>query len=368
MLPPRHRNQFTGPLIQALKDIEPAPAALALALGLAGGLVARWLGLPLPMLLGSLIAVGAAALGGLRIGGVVPSVPVKVRDWFVPIIGLSIGSAFSAELVAEIPRWWPSVLALLVYLPAAHIISFQLARRFGGIDRTTAFYGCAPGGFIEAVTLGEEAGADPAVLAMLQFMRLVLTIVLVPVLFTILTGAAVGSAGGMVIGSGVALSAGDWALMAAAAVIGVAAGKAIRLPAALVTGPIILSGAIHLLGWVDGGVPGWLIEIVQLMIGTTLGVRFLGRSPTIIVGAAKVSSLAVLTVLCLAGAASVLLAGFVGERWEAVFLAYAPGGLAEMTLIALSLETSVIFVSLHHVLRIILTVVQIRILAPRFAE
>ena len=200
-------------------------------------------------------------------------------------------------------------------------------------------------------------------------MRLVLTIVLVPLLFTILTGSAVGSAGGMVIGTGAALSAAEWAMMAAAGVIGVVAGKAIRLPAALVTGPIILSGAIHLVGWVEGGVPGWLIQIVQLFVGISLGIRFLGRSPIIIVAAAKVSAVAVFAVLCLAGVASALLSGLVGERWEAVFLAYAPGGpRRDDADRAVRFETSVIFVSLHHVLRIILTVVQIRLLAPRFRD
>jgi uncharacterized protein len=38
-----------------------------------------------------------------------------------------------------------------------------------------------------------------------------------------------------------------------------------------------------------------------------------------------------------------VLYGIVGERWEAVFLAFAPGGLAEMALVALSLEISVIY-------------------------
>ena len=39
---------------------------------------------------------------------------------------------------------------------------------------------------------------------------------------------------------------------------------------------ILLSGTLHLFGYVEGGVPGWLIQIVQLAIGTTLGIRFLG--------------------------------------------------------------------------------------------
>ncbi|MEX1147168.1 MAG: AbrB family transcriptional regulator, partial [Sphingomonadales bacterium] len=46
----------------------------------------------------------------------------------------------------------------------------------------------------------------------------------------------------------------------------------------------------------------------------------------------------------------------VGEPVAAVFLAFAPGGLAEMSLVALSLKMSVIYVTAHHVLRIMLAV------------
>jgi uncharacterized protein len=46
----------------------------------------------------------------------------------------------------------------------------------------------------------------------------------------------------------------------------------------------------------------------------------------------------------------------VGEPVAAVFLAFAPGGLAEMSLIALSLQMSAIFVTAHHVARIVLAV------------
>ena len=45
-----------------------------------------------------------------------------------------------------------------------------------------------------------------------------------------------------------------------------------------------------------------------------------------------------------------------GEPLAAAFLAFAPGGLAEMSLIALSLNMSVIYVTAHHVLRIVLAV------------
>ena len=54
------------------------------------------------------------------------------------------------------------------------------------------------------------------------------------------------------------------------------------------------------------------------------------------------------------------LAPLVGEPVAAVFLAYAPGGLAEMSLIALSLQMSVVYVTIHHVARIVLSVLVAR--------
>jgi len=52
----------------------------------------------------------------------------------------------------------------------------------------------------------------------------------------------------------------------------------------------------------------------------------------------------------------ILLHEVVGERIEAVVLAFAPGGLAEMSLVALSMHISVLYVSAHHVARIVLSV------------
>ena len=51
----------------------------------------------------------------------------------------------------------------------------------------------------------------------------------------------------------------------------------------------------------------------------------------------------------------------VGEPVAAVFLAFAPGGLAEMSLIALSLNLSAIYVTAHHVARIVLAVTAAKI-------
>ena len=193
----------------------------AFALGTAGGFGAEVLGLPLPMLLGSLIVVSAAAILGLRPTGRVLGLPMPIRSSFIPVIGVSIGTAFTPGILDEALRWWPSFAALLLYIPLAHALSYALTRRIGRLDRATSYYGTMPGGFIESIALGDQAGADGAYLTMLQFLRLILCIVLIPIGFSLVTGAAVGSSTGAVIGGAEhVLTPADWLILIVAGALG----------------------------------------------------------------------------------------------------------------------------------------------------
>jgi len=169
------------PIVQRLFGTPHWPTVLlTYVLGTAGGLAARALHLPLPMLLGSLVAVGAAAIFGFRPFGHLPQAPQRIRMIFVPIIGVAIGAAARPEILQEAQSWVLSLLILAVFIPAVHFIGYRMLVATGRTDRLTAFYGTAPGGLVETVQMGEEAGADIQMLAMLQFLRLILTIVIVP--------------------------------------------------------------------------------------------------------------------------------------------------------------------------------------------
>jgi uncharacterized membrane protein AbrB (regulator of aidB expression) len=91
---------------------------MALAIGIAGGLAALFIGTPLPWLLGSMVSVGFVAM----FTRTRPDVPRNMRTWFVPVIGVAIGAAFTPEILREAGRWWPSLVALCVFIPSA--ISF----------------------------------------------------------------------------------------------------------------------------------------------------------------------------------------------------------------------------------------------------
>jgi membrane AbrB-like protein len=315
------------------------------------------LGAPLPWLLGSLIAVAAITLAGVRIGGRAPGVPSDTRLYFIPIIGVAIGGAFTPAILAEATDWIPSLLALVIYIPIAHAAGFAIYRKIGGLDAPTAYYASVPGGLIESIAMGEDAGADLKMLALLQFLRLILCILLVPLGFTAFTGAAVGSAAGVAMpGAGGHPGVIDYAVLVVAGVVGSIGGRRIGLPAGIITGPILLSGGAHLAGLTHAIPPGWLILVTQLMVGVSLGSRFAGLTGKDFTRGVALALGAIAATLSLALIAALLLRDAVGERPEAVILAFAPGGVAEMSLIAVSMQISVVYVTAHHVARILLSV------------
>lgn len=349
-----------------LAGVPPVTLLATFSLGAAGAAAGHALGLPLGALLGALVTVAAAAMAGVRVAGRPLAVPQGWRFVLIPVIGVAIGATFTPELVGQAVDWTWSLAALALYVPLAHRLGYLIYRRAGGLDVPTAYYSAIPGGLIESMQMGEEAGADVQMLTMLQFLRLILAIVLVPLGFTVLEGHAVGSAAGVEIeGADRPLGPADVFWLLAAAAGGWWIGRRIGLPAPIISGPILASAGVHMIGLTRGVPPDWMILVTQWVVGTSLGARFAGLQGTRLWQAMGLALLYTAMAFALALLAAATLGGRVGEPGAAVFLAFAPGGVSEMTLVALSLQVSVVYVTLHHILRILLAISFARLLAPQ---
>lgn len=334
--------------------------AVTLVVAAVGGYAAWALHLPLGFLLGALVSTALLAAAEVRVLGHAMTLPNNLRQCFIPVIGVSIGGAFTPEVMAGILVWWPSLLALAVFIPMAHLLAYSIYR-FGGIPRREAFFGGVPGGLIESVTLGEEMGADVRVMTALQFLRLILTIISVPLIFLALTGAQVGSAAGASLGEGAVLGPFDYIALTVAGIVGYLVARAMRFPAAIMTGPLLFSAAAHATGLAHGVPPGWLVAATQVVIGAGLGSRFGGMDRRMLARTFGLSLANGAASLALAFGFALALHPLVDEPVSAIFLAFAPGGVAEMSLIALSMNIGVVYVTVHHVARIVLSVVIARI-------
>ena len=326
------------------------PPLLALTIGLTSGSLAYLINMPLPWMLGSMIGVTIAAMSGAPI-----TAPNRMRPFVIPIIGVMLGSGITAEVLSLLGQWVQTLLILPLVLVVSGGVSFFVYRRFGGYDPVTAFYSSMPGGLNEMLLFGGAAGGDERRIALAHAARVLLIIFLVALVF----GVVFGIQSGATVGTWTPLTEPtvlDYVLLAGCAVVGLPLARMIRLPAPGLFGPMILSGAVHVIGWTHVPPPSLFIIGAQIVVGTIIGCRFVGA--TLREVGHDLMLAAVVTVLAIASTAT--FAGFItwaiGMPTAQAFLAFAPGGVTEMSLMTLAIDQDVAFVSVAHLIRITLVI------------
>ena len=325
-------------------------SALALAIGGIGGWAFYHWHMPLAWMLGSMAACGAGALLRLPL-----SSPATIRPLMTAVIGTMLGTAFGPHLLDHVDEWLIPLAGLLVFIPLAGFTSYQYFRRIAGFDMPTAYFSGMPGGLVEMVTLGTERGGDERTIALIHAARIFLVVFSLPFLIELLFGMELPrTVRDPIPLSAVGLDDALW--FTATLVAGLVIGKILRLPARFLLGPMLVSAAIHYFGGSDFVLPTVVISAAQVVIGTTVGCRFVGVPFRVILRILKLAagSTAILMALTLLSAKVVSLLS--GEAETSLLLAYSPGGLAEMSLIALSLDIGIAFVIVHHIVRVLLVV------------
>jgi membrane AbrB-like protein len=332
--------------------VTPLPrTALALALGASGGAIFFVLGLPLPWMLGALTATMAAALAGLPVRG-----PGRIRPATVAVIGVMLGSRFTPDLIDSAAGWIVSgaLVALMVALLTVIVVPFY--SYFGRLDRQTALLAGLPGGLNEMVELGEERGAEVRAIILAHSLRIVITIVVIAIWFRLIEGHAVGA----LPPAPTPLTIVDALLLAGCAVAGTLGGARIGLPAAAFLGPMILSAVLHATEITTSAPPGPLVVAAQVLLGTILGCRFVGVGLAMLGRAALLSAASTVLSVGVALGFALALNATSGVDIDQGLLAFAPGGVTEMGLIALAIEADAAFVAVHHILRILIVLVLAR--------
>lgn len=323
--------------------------------GLIGGGCAFLIGAPMPFMLGGIFGAACFVLWYERNDKQLPKLSRWIRLVFLSIIGAMIGTRFTPEFLTLLPQFWVSGLALVPFILLAHAGNYSIMRGLGKYEKLDAYYASLPGGIIDSAALAEEAGADLRIVTAQHFIRIILVVTSVPLLFLFVQGEAVGSAAGESMAT-VNYDFTDIALIIVIAMVGLLIGKLTRLPVSHMLGPLLLALALSVGGVVDVDVPPWLGHTAQYMVGTALGAQFSGISRKLLMRGLGMGVLSGVYMLSLAATFAVMLVPHVPADFGAMFISFAAGGLAEMSLIALSLNFNPIVVALHHLVRILMTV------------
>ncbi len=319
-----------------------------MALGALGGAIATEFRMPLAWMMGAMVSSTVAALAGAPL-----HMPSPLRNAMSAVLGVMVGSAFTPGIFARAGEWATSLGVLVVYLIAISVTTWALLRRYARYDNATAYFSAVPGGFNEMLMIGTALGADDRVLALNHALRGLFVVLTIPLWFTLMRGYV----GGQTAGSGAGWSHPvDLAILLSCAVVGVLGARRLRIPAATLLGPMLLSAGVHLAGVTASKPPWLLVAAAQVILGSSVGARFNGVDLRKVLYSGAIGLGVTVVMLAITLGFGVGLGWATGIPIAVLVLAYAPGGLAEMSLIALFLGEDTAFVSTHHLVRMIVIV------------
>ena len=129
----------------------PLNPVLALLLCVGAGAAFGWLRLPLPWMIGPLVAMAACNFAGAQLRA-----PAGGRAAGQLIIGVALGLYFTRAVAVEVLAQWPLLLAAGLLAVLLGVVGGWLLSRAGAVDPTTAFFASVPGGATEMTLLGER--------------------------------------------------------------------------------------------------------------------------------------------------------------------------------------------------------------------
>lgn len=304
--------------------------------------------LPLPWLLGPIFACLIAALAGVPMAGIRP-----LNNAMRTVLGVAVGATMTPAVIATFPGMWPTLLLVPVMVAAIGFVGVPYFQRVWGYDFPTAYYATMPGGLQDMLLFGEEAGGKIRTMSLIHATRVMVIVVALPFLLKGIWDADLTNPPGLPLTT---VPWQDLALMVVCAGVGWWGAKRIGMFGASILGPLIVTAAAAMAGLLENRPPAEAIWAAQFFIGMTIGSKYAGVTMAevkrdLVAGLGFCGILIVLTLIFVE-----FIYAFGLAPGQEALLAFAPGGQAELTVLALIVGADVAFVVAHHVLRMFVVI------------
>jgi membrane AbrB-like protein len=318
-----------------------------LAVGVLAGVVLEMLSVPSAPLFGGLVAgLGRALLGRTRL-----TLPRPAGIGAQAVIGVSIGALVQTDTLRTIAEHWLPVLAVTVATLLVSLVAGQLMRLQRGISPVTGAFSMIAGGASGITAMARDLGADEQVVAVLQYLRVLLIVIAMPIVATTVYGASSGP-GTVPAGDGPGWPAG-LLFTAVCVVVGVFLGRLTRLPVGSLLGPMAVAAALDLTGLSRGASVPPLVEAAGfLVIGLQVGLGFTRASLKLVGRALPLALVLILGVVAVCAGLGVVLSHVAGVSLLDGYLATTPGGLYAVLATATGSGADATFVLAVQVLRL----------------
>ena len=319
--------------------------ALALAAAIPAGALLAWLETPIPWMIGPMVAVATLNLLGIRAF----ALPYG-RQMGQVILGSAIGIYFTPPVLVALGANALPILLTTFSAFAIGGVGALVMSRVSGVDGKSAFFASIPGGSMAMANLAEKYGATMPPVAVAHSLRVSILVIVIPFGLTY---------GGIHIepSSFRPEFSLDYSILipwlAASLVLGELSER-LRFHNGCLLTPLFVGAILALNGVTLSEVPSWLTDFAQLMFGLILGERYeraFFAKHKLFIPFALVNA----TFIIIASAAVALgICWAFGIPLATMIIATAPGGMAEMAIVAQALQMAIPTVMAFHLFRIII--------------
>jgi membrane AbrB-like protein len=281
----------------------------------------------------SLLHVPSAVLFGSLLGGMAHALtsptPLALPAWSFRVaqalVGITIGSLVSLSALASMGS---ALLPILGVTAATVVISLLAGRALAlreDVSSITGVFAMIAGGASGVVAIARDLGADDRVVTVVQYLRVFVVLVSMPVVTAVVFHPERGLGHFSVQGEGWPE---DLAYTAVALVLGLLLARLVPISTATLLGPLAVAVAITATGWLGTPVePTPLQWLAYALIGVQVGLRFTRAS---LASIARMLPLVLLIMVAMVAATALLgalLAWVTPVDGLTAYLATTPGGL-----------------------------------------
>ncbi|MBD1381087.1 AbrB family transcriptional regulator [Metabacillus arenae] len=279
------------------------------------------------------------------------------------ILGIELGQKINSSVLFIFQENWATILIMLLLSIFFSLLSGFVLWKYSKLDMLTSFFATAPGGMSSLPSIAEDVGANTGIVSIIQTMRVFLVILAIPLIISLWIGNSVdfeNSHTASTESTNFEIEQLLWTVaLVLTAWVGYYFGKYLKFPAPWLIGSMVSVAIVKSFSSVFIGFdlvawwPQGFIVVSQIFIGASIGSRFhknmfRGLKRTLFISFLSTIGLILSMFLC-----AFIVSTVTGIPFHTSALAFAPGGIAEMTTTAVVLEADSTFVVAVQVLRVV---------------
>ncbi|MEM6712460.1 MAG: AbrB family transcriptional regulator [Pseudomonadota bacterium] len=316
-----------------------------LCFGLIGAAILGLAGVPGGWIAGAMLGVAIPALSGIAV-----AMPDWLRDFAFVCVGISMGTGVTPQTLALLPSWPVTLLMVVASIPVIAGTLALFLMRVAKWDGPTALLASMPGALSYLIAVAPEVGAHVPRVAIVQTVRVAILVAVIPFVAIVLAEDVASTP------TPPQASLDELLLLGAGGIGGAVLAQLLKVPAGLMIGALGASAALYGSGLLVGHPPQLFAIFGFVIMGSSIGARF-SETRWRDLNAVLWTSIASFAIGgSLAVVIAILGSWITGLPLLKLIVAFAPGGLEAMVVLAFAMQLDPAFVAAHHLVRFLLIV------------